>query len=173
VDLSKTIITSERLFLRVIEREDAGVIFSCFSDRVTKYMYPKAPEALSETKDFIEKALARVAAGANLQLVVLAREDRRFLGCVGLHDVDTRHPELGVWIREDEHRHGYGLEAVSLVIEWAKKHIEFDHLVYPVDKRNLASRRIPEAHGGIVKKEFKSVNLSGFELDEVEYWIFP
>jgi hypothetical protein len=59
------------------------------------------------------------------------------------------------------------------MIEWAKASIEYEYLRYPVDKRNIPSKRIPEQLGGIIGRELKKINQSGNELDEVEYQIYP
>ena len=61
---------------------------------------------------------------------------------------------------------------MTALITWARNSLDFNYLVYPVDKRNIASKRIAELNGGKIKAEYKKVNLVGFELDEVEYWIY-
>jgi hypothetical protein len=45
--------------------------------------------------------------------------------------------------------------------------------VYPVDKRNIASRKIPVGNNGKIVKEEKSKGIAGNELDEYEYRIYP
>jgi RimJ/RimL family protein N-acetyltransferase len=82
-------------------------------------------------------------------------------------------PELGIWTKKSSHNNGYGIEAMNGLIEWVNKNIKFDYLKYPVDKRNKASRRIPERNNGKIVKEYKNKGLGGKELDEVEYWIYP
>lgn len=106
-------------------------------------MYPKPANEIEETMDFINSSIDGINQGSNLQLVVLEKKTGEFLGCSGLHKVD-----------------------------WAKQNIDFDYIKYPVDKRNFASRTIPEKHHGIIQKEYKHINLSGEELDIVEYWIY-
>lgn len=56
--------------------------------------------------------------------------------------------------------------------DWACENISFDYIKYPVDKRNIPSRKIPESLGGVIAREYKSINQSGFDLDEVEYYIY-
>jgi [ribosomal protein S5]-alanine N-acetyltransferase len=163
-------IETERLVLVPISSTWAEEIFASFTPDVAKYMWPKPAQRLEETLAFIAGALAGLSAGSDLQLVALTRQGS-FLGCIGLHSLRHRDPELGLWIRESAQGKGYGLEAANAVIAWARLQLDFDHLRYPVDKRNLASRRIPERHGGVIVREFKSVNQAGFELDQVEYWI--
>lgn len=172
MELTDVIIESERLIQRPIKEEDASEIFKYFTDEVTKYMYPKKPEKIEETLSFIKQAIEGMRANTNLQLVILKKETGEFIGCAGLHKIGQDDPELGVWTKKEAHGNGYGLEAMTAIINWAKQNLEYKYLKYPVDKRNFASRRIPEINGGIIKKEQKIMNLSNFELDEVEYWIY-
>ncbi len=81
-------------------------------------------------------------------------------------------PELGIWLKKEAHHNGYGLEAIDAIVNWAKTHLQYKALKYPVDKRNAASKRIPEKLNGVPAKEYKKINLSGNVLDEIEYWIY-
>jgi RimJ/RimL family protein N-acetyltransferase len=110
--------------------------------------------------------------GNDLQMVILKKQLNEFIGCAGVHQIGAKDPELGIWIKKSAHGNKYGLETITALIAWARKNIDFNYLRYPVDKRNRASRRIPEQNGGIIKREFKGINQKGFELDEVEYWIY-
>jgi RimJ/RimL family protein N-acetyltransferase len=68
----------------------------------------------------------------------------------GLHRVRTESPELGIWIREDRHRNGFGREAVTLVADWATRTIGCASFTYPVAEENRPSRRIAESLGGVI-----------------------
>jgi hypothetical protein len=65
------------------------------------------------------------------------------------------------------------LEAMTALINWTHKNIKFNHLKYPVDKRNKASGKLPENNNGKIMREYKTIGLGGNELDEYEYWIYP
>jgi hypothetical protein len=56
---------------------------------------------------------------------------------------------------------------------WAMVNLDFDYLIYPVDRRNLPSRKIPESLGGSIKAEYEKTNASGAVLDILEYRITP
>jgi RimJ/RimL family protein N-acetyltransferase len=88
-----------------------------------------------------------------------------------LHHIDTRTPELGIWVKKAAHGHGYGREAITGLTGWAMQNLDFDYLVYPVDRRNLPSRRIPEALGGVIEAEYTMTNASGNLLEILEYRI--
>ena len=166
-------IESERLLLVPIALKNAEDMFENFTDEITKYMTPKPADDISQTKEFIKSSLSRMKNNSNIQLVILKRNTKEFIGCVGLHNTDCMTSAFGIWIKKSSHRNGYGEEVIHMLYKWACDNIEFDYITYPVDKRNVASRKIPESLGGIVNREFKSMNQSGFELDVVEYHIYP
>lgn len=170
--LFDTKIETQRLLLVPINLSYSEEIFKNFTAKVTLYMYPKPAQQISETLEFINLSLQGLANGTNLQLVITGKGRDEFIGCAGIHNIDRIDPELGIWTKKASHGNGYGLETITAMIEWARLNIQFEHLKYPVDKRNISSRRIAELNGGIIKKEYQKINESGFELDEVEYWIF-
>jgi len=166
------IVLSAHLRQIPIIEDYAEEIFRSFTEEITPYMYPKAAEKIEDTLAFIRPSMKQNTAGTNLQMVILDKETGEFLGCCGLHNIHTEAPELGIWIKKSAHGHGYGLEAVTAMIGWAREQLKYDHLIYPVDRRNFASRRIPLANGGILKKEYQEVNQSGTTLEIEEYWIY-
>lgn len=173
MDLGNMVILSNRLKQVSISEVYTEVINREFTSEITTYMYPQPASDRSETEAFIAGAMKTNAAGTNLQLVILDKETGEFLGCSGLHEIGSRTPELGIWLKKAAHNHGFGLEAIGAIIQWANANITFDYLKYPVDRRNAPSCRIPAAYGGIVEDAYKSINSSGFELDLIEYRIKP
>ncbi|PKO24737.1 MAG: N-acetyltransferase [Betaproteobacteria bacterium HGW-Betaproteobacteria-8] len=170
--LPDIIIETERLRLLPIGQSYAEEIFRNFTAEITRYMYPKPPTEISETLAFIDYSLKALNDGNCLQLVVTDKTTNEFLGCAGLANIGKTDPELGIWLKKSAHGSGYGLETITGIIAWARSNIEFEYLRYPVDRRNIASRRIPERNGGVASKEYRKTNQSGNVLDEIEYWIF-
>jgi RimJ/RimL family protein N-acetyltransferase len=173
MNLLDVIIETKRLVLKPISYEYTDEIFREFTYEITKYMNPKPAKNIEETKNFIKKSLEELTEGTNLQLVIIKKDNNEFIGCIGLHNIKTIDPELGIWTKKSSHNNGYGLESMSGLIEWTHKNIKFNYLKYPVDKRNKASRRLPEKNKGIIMKEYKNIGVGGNELDEYEYWIYP
>ena len=169
--LADVIIESARLQLKPTSESYADDVFQNFTAEVTTYMFPAPPAAIDETRQFLRRARSQVEAGTDLQVAVLLRSGEEFLGHAGLHHLQTATPELGIWIRKDEHGHGYGREAVTALADWALENLAFEYLIYPVDRRNFASRRIPESLGGRVEAEYEKLNESGVGLDLLEYRI--
>jgi len=174
LDLTKFVLDTGRIRLRPISMDDAGDCFREFTKSITRYMYPKTPERIEETQEFIRLALALLRSGEDLHLVICDSRTGEFLGCCGLHGRGKpEHPELGVWVKAPAHGNGYGKEAITALKQWADSNLRYEYLTYPVDRRNAASRRVPESLGGVIFKEGKSPKGDGGWLDEVVYRIPP
>lgn len=148
-------------------------MFQEFTPEITTYMVPTSPESIDDTRNFIESAFAQRQAGTDLIMVILSHGDKEFLGVCGLHvrGEGARQPEFGLWIKKSAHGNGYGREAIHAFKRWADEHLEVDAYIYPVDKRNVPSRKIPESLRGVVIREVIAPTMNGGTLDEVVYRI--
>ena len=174
LDLTRVIIETQRLLLRPIRTEDARAIFPEFNERITRFMVPEPGRDMSVTEAFIESALAKLRSGEDLQLVITDKHTGEFLGCSGLHSRrEPLRPELGIWVKESAHGKAFGREAISGLKEWADRSLRYEYLVYPVDRANIASRRIPESLGGEIFRQEVVERPGRAPLDEVIYRILP
>ncbi|RZM82799.1 GNAT family N-acetyltransferase [Leptolyngbya iicbica] len=170
-DLAALCLVGDRVILRSVEERDAAVMFAEFNAAVTRYMYPKPAEHLDETLEFIARSRAAMESQTELVLAITLSDDG-FLGCCGVHLTQgPRSPELGIWIKQSAQGQGYGREAICTVARWLVQTLAFDYVIYPVDRANIASRKIPEALGGVVFREQVITALTGHVLDEVVYKI--
>ena len=167
-------ISSGRILLRPISERDTWQVFENFTADVARFMVPQPPECVQDTIQFIRHAVAGMERGENLQLVIVDKTSGEFLGCCGLHGHGTpRTPELGIWLKVAAHGNGYGQEAIAALVSWAERHLVYDYLVYPVDRENHPSRKIPQALGGEIFGEMICRRQDGGRLDVVIYRIYP
>lgn len=138
---------TERLLLHPFEPADADEIFACITPSLTRYMAWEPPPS-RESFALLWRSWGPLAETGSDYIFVVRRRDGLFLGLAGLHRAQSAAPELGIWIREDEHGRGYGREAVAAVADWASEAPGVRHFEYPVAEANLASRRIAESLGG-------------------------
>jgi [ribosomal protein S5]-alanine N-acetyltransferase len=171
-DLANLQLTSQRLVLLPISLAYAGVIFQEFTADITRYLMPKVATHISETTAFIHSAMGNHDQGKDLTLVILKSPTREFLGLCGVTNLDTPTPELGIWLKKSAHGHHFGREAIHLLKGWIDRTYSYDCLLYPVDRRNIASRKIAESLGGQVHREYQQTNLSGDTLEVVEYRVW-
>lgn len=163
---------SERLLLVYPDACYAKETLQYLNRRVTKYMNPKAQEHLDECLAFLAFAREAIEAGTDFNYIIIDKKTKEFYGCGGLGRMKERKPELGIWIKEDAHHHGYGKEAVTCIYEYASVHGDYDGFLYPVDHRNISSRKIPESLGGVSDGVIeKSINGNGDVLELITYHI--
>jgi ribosomal-protein-alanine N-acetyltransferase len=171
-DLANLVIEGDRVRLVSMHEQFTQAIYEAFTADITTFMLPKLPEKIEDTQNFVRSSIESFAQGNNLQLVILKRESGEFLGCCGLHGQDNvNRPELGIWLKQSVHGQGLGREAIRTLVMWVQDIMQLEALIYPVDKRNYPSRRIPESLGGKMIAERTEVGMAGNVLDEVVYEI--
>jgi ribosomal-protein-alanine N-acetyltransferase len=163
-------ITTPRLLLLPITMEYKDEIFSEFTAEITTYMYSCPTQTIAETEAFIQNSIKKLEDGTNLQLVILAKDSKEFLGCAGLYDLDQE-PQFGIWLKKTAHGNKYGLEVITALKAWADQNLDYKYLLYLVERNNIASRKIPEALGGKVIQEYEEINMSGNVLQTLTYRI--
>lgn len=173
MDTTTATITTERLLIRSTALEDKDDIFREFTDEITTHMYPKPAETIDETVEFITASMKENREGSNFQVTVVDKETDEFLGCAGLHNIETRTPEFGIWLKKSAQGSGYGKEVIHALREWADENLEYDYLLYPVSKINAPSRKIAESLGGTVAREYDETNMGGKTQHLLEYRIYP
>ena len=164
-------ISTNRLLLKPISMTYKADIFAELSDEITTYMYPRSAKEIAETEAFINDSIFGMKIESHLILVILNKESQEFLGCTGIHYINRKNPEIGIWVKKSAHGNGYGLETVTALKKWTEENLDYEYLIYPVDRENIPSRRIPETLGGQIVKEYEQTNLSGRVLHVIEYRI--
>ena len=173
VNLLKVIIETPRLKLVPTSLQYAPEIFKEFTQEITTFMYPKPAKEIKETEAFINTSIKEMENGETLQVVILNKNTGEFFGHGGAKNLKTDTPELGIWIKKGAHGNKYGREAVTGLKQWVDENIKYKYVIYPADRRNIASRKIAESLGGILEDEYPKENASGNILDMVEYRIYP
>lgn len=162
-------ISSNRIVLLPVSIDYQEHICREFTPEITKYM-PFTPNGnITVTEDFIRNSKQELQDGTDLTLCILLKNNNEFLGCCGLHHINTRAIEIGLWLKKSIHGKGYGIETVEALIDWANKQLDFDYLFYPVDKENSASKRIPERLGFTATKSYLKRKSEAENLDIIEY----
>ena len=166
-------ILSKRLLLVPISVKYKGNIFREFTSEITKYMSPTPPKNISDTEKFITDSLKTLNDGSNLQLVILDKESAEFLGNIGLHEIQSKHPEFGIWLKKSAHGNGFGREAITALKSWTDKNLNYEYILYPVVAENIPSRKIPESLGGKIFREYDEKIQGGNLHHFVEFRIYP
>ena len=143
-------IESTRLSIRPFASDDAQDTFGCITPSLTRFMSWEPPADQAVFDQIWQGWLSTIAGGTDFTFAIRQRDNGRFIGLTGLHEVRHTSAELGIWIREDFHARGFGREAVSVVAKWAGTILGIKSFTYPVAEQNYPSRRIAEALGGVI-----------------------
>ncbi len=165
-------IESVRLKLIPVSINYSKEIFREFTPEITTFMYPKAAENIFETETFIKESIENMEKEEELVFVILNKDTKEYLGNCGIHKINTKIPELGIWIKKGAHGNAYGKEAIKALKNWIDENLDYEYALYPVDKNNIASRRIPEMFGAKVFREYQLNTPDGRLLNIVEYRIY-
>ncbi|MCC0642005.1 MULTISPECIES: GNAT family N-acetyltransferase [unclassified Clostridioides] len=163
-------IQTKRLVLLPVEKKHKHDIFANFSNEVTTYMFPCPANKISETESVIENFTKQRIDGTDFVYVITLSDTSEFLGTCGLHKLKGEIPELGIWTKISAHGNYYGREAIGGLIEYAEN-MGIKKLLYPVDKRNIASKKIPLYFGGVLSSEKEVITPDGRKLYLEEYMI--
>ena len=98
------------------------------------------PQHISETEAFIHACIKGRDAGTDLVWALLA--NGAFVGCCGFHNIQSRKPHFGLWVKEAAQGMGRGSDVVAFMLPWGLRQLEVDFIRYPVDERNTRSIRI-------------------------------
>lgn len=164
-------ITTDRLIMIPISLAYKDNIFREFTKEVARYLFPQPTGNIANTIYFIKDSRQKTLNDTELQLVALNKNTKEFLGCVGLHEIDTQTPELGLWFKKSVWGKGYGKESMVALKQWAEANLDYDNINYPVFKENLPSRKIAELLGGVISKELIGKNQNGIDFNEIRYLI--
>lgn len=161
-------IETERLFLVPVTEEYANYYFEFFTPEITKYMYPEPFENIEVAQCFIEEFKRWQKEGIDLACNILDKKNE-FIGGIEIYGLDSKTPEVGVWIRQDMQHNGYGREALSGFMEFFRKHMIIDYFIYEADRRNIGSINLVKVLGG-VEKEYNEEESNGGNILELNLY---
>jgi RimJ/RimL family protein N-acetyltransferase len=138
------ILTTERLFLRELERRDVDALFDVLGDPVAMRYY-EAPFDRDQVAAWIDWARGSYRENHFGLWAVVRRSDGRFLGDCGpmLQTVEERLiPEIGYHIVRSEQGHGYATEAARACVQWVFANTPHDVVCSIVSPENAPSRAV-------------------------------
>lgn len=164
-------IKTKRLILTPVTKKYIPEIFENFTSEITVYMFPSPAKNIEETEKFVEFMMQQRADKKEYVYAITKKDTAEFVGLVGLHGLNNKSPELGIWTKSASHGNHYGREAIGGLVEFAKEQ-GYKSLIYPVDRKNISSKKIPIYYGGkIITEQFIQTTPDGRTLEEEIYMI--
>jgi RimJ/RimL family protein N-acetyltransferase len=171
MDLSSVSLLSQRLVLKSFTGDDAREAFEAATPTIARFMTWEPARSLEAFAAIWQSWIPKMRAGTDVNFAVRHNPSLEFLGTGGLHNTDATEPEAGIWIKESQHGHGYGREAVAAIVAFAANDLGKRAVVYPVVEQNGPSRRLAESLGGRIIGARLLRKAGGIEHPEVVYRI--
>ena len=164
-------IKTERLILVPVDERFIDDVFENFNESVNIYMYPAVAKNIDETKAVIDGFIEMREKKSDYVYAITLKSTGEFIGLAGLHNLKNEAPELGIWTKKQAHGNHFGREAIGALLKLAKE-MGYKSAIYPVDRRNIASKKIPIFYGGILIEGCEEVSTpDGRILEKVVYSI--
>ena len=155
-------LTSERLALRMLRAEDAGMVYGVFRDAdVMRYWSSPPMKDAAEAQELIRQIHDSFDARTLFQWGIAWRPTDEILGTCTLFRIDLTHRrcEIGFAIGKQHWGQGIASEAVVRLIRFAFEELDLYRIEADVDPRNERSLRLLERHGfqreGLLRERYR------------------
>ncbi|MCD6069082.1 MAG: alanine acetyltransferase [Bacteroidetes bacterium] len=152
------VLTTERLILRRVVREDAETLFRFRTDeRVLKYLLRDKAESMEEIYAFIEKGDEEIRQGNALWWGMELKDQPGFIGNVGYRISKKEHyrAEAGYSMFPEYFGKGLMNEAFVKTLEYAFQTIGLHSLEAVIDPDNLPSQKLLERNNFVREAYFR------------------
>jgi ribosomal-protein-alanine N-acetyltransferase len=169
-----TDLDTERLWLKSIAMEDKEFIFSQFSnDTVNKHLFDAEPmKVLAEAEELIRFYRMPEPRGQH-RWIIVRKEDGTKMGTCGFHCYDklNRRTEMGYDLYPSYWGRGYMLEAMRVIISFAKAHMDVNEMNACIHAENQPSIRLIEKLG-FIRTGSEQVAFRGKEYQHFRYSLY-
>lgn len=150
-------IKTNRLLLVPVQIDHIADIYKHFNKQIITYLIPSVPAHISTTETLVQNFIEQKKNKTDYVYAITLIETGEFIGLTGLHDLKNPIPTLGIWTKYESHGNHYGRETIGGMIQLAGS-LGFKKSYYPVDRRNIASTKIPLFYGGQLIKKCEEKN---------------
>lgn len=153
-------IESERLILRSWKWEDIDDLVEGLNNlNVSKYLaYVPFPYTIDDAKKFLESA--KLSNSKNLEFAIVLKENGKVIGGTSISNINKKDGTAGggIWINEEFHGKGYGIEAFYTKIKYAFDELGLRRMENGYFPENEKSKKMQEKLGfkleGVRRKKF-------------------
>jgi [ribosomal protein S5]-alanine N-acetyltransferase len=170
------ILTTARLVLREVTDTDVNEVFALRSNpELMKYI----PRPLAKTNEdalmHIEKLRKGKEDNDSINWAITLKDENKMIGIIGFvrTSKENHRGEVGYMLHHHYHGKGIMQEALTAVIDYGFKEMNFHTIEGVVDPRNNTSAMVLEKNGFVKEAHFKENFLHNGEfLDSVHYTLF-
>ena len=144
-------------------------IFDGFDEDVIQFLpLDGVSGKIEDTKTFITHAMNQMKLGDDLVWVILYKDG--FAGCCGIHNIVSKNPHFGLWIKTEAQGKGIGKKVVHHLLQWGITNLDVEYIKYPVDRRNAKSISLIKELDLEQADRYEMGNLK--KLDVLEYRLY-
>jgi len=170
-ELYKTILETERLFLREPVIEDLDALWALYCNpRITQYI-PDAPRSREEAQEELEWHMHGHPRHPELGLwATIHKETGKFIGRCGLlpWEIEGQHEVEIAYLLDKKFWHqGLATEAAKAILEYGFNTLNLSRLICMIDPENSASQKVAERIGMTFEKR-----VEGYEGDNLPFFIY-
>jgi RimJ/RimL family protein N-acetyltransferase len=138
---------TKRLGLRFLQKEDITYLHPLESDPEVKQFFPDGARDRAKTEDMINRFITAHLEKNLPCFLLFDLESGEFIGRAGFGLTETGETEVGYVLHKKFWGKGFASEAVTVLLEYAKKHIDVDYIIAYADTGNIGSTRVMEKCG--------------------------
>lgn len=158
-------LSGDKTYLRALEPTDLELLYQLENDQsLWELSNTSTPYSKFVLKQYLEQAHRDIYDVKQLRLVVCQAADDRAVGLIDLFDFDPKHARAGVgiviFLAEDRGK-GFARDALGLLWDYAKKHLQLHQLYANITQDNVASLKLFESMGFVNSGEKKDWIRSG------------
>jgi RimJ/RimL family protein N-acetyltransferase len=146
----KLTLSTARLRLRPLRRDDAEALFLVFSDATTMRFWSSPPHGSPLlTAEVIERAQMAFIAGDGIEWAITRAGDDAAIGKIGHWRWQRTHSrsEVGFILRRDLWGQGLAAEALGAIVDWGFSRLALHSTEAQLDRENVGSQRTLERVG--------------------------
>jgi ribosomal-protein-serine acetyltransferase len=152
----------ERVVVRPYRESDAQALFEAVAES-RDHLRPWLPfadehQTVDESRHWIIQQVANWILRDDLILSIWEQATDRYVGGTGLHphDWEIGYFEIGYWVRASAEGHGYIVEAVRLLTEYALDTLKANRVEIRCDELNVRSAAIPQRLGYVLEGRLRN-----------------
>lgn len=174
LNLKQFKVETDHLLLVPFSLEYADFMYNELDDDITRYTFFDKPETVQGTIEYINYVLWWMDIWCELWVAIIEKSTMQWIGCSWIHNVQSKNPELWIRLKKLAHWKWYAKETLNGLIDWAKNNLKYEYLFYPVDKDNIASRKLVESLWWILQDGITIMRVpsSWRVLNVVDYRIY-
>lgn len=133
----------ENIYLRAVEPEDLEFVYAVENDEtIWEVSNTITPYSKFLIRQYLENAHQDIYEAKQLRLAICKKENQEAMGLIDLFDFDVKNKRAGIGIiiqNEMDRNHGFGKQALDLVINYAFGPLQLHQLYANISTENKAS----------------------------------